>query len=354
MQNCFKIIDLKALKNNLQYIKSKLNNNTKLCAVVKDNAYGHGIKNVLPILKEYANYYAVANIDEAIELRKLTTSPILILGECPTESLDLITKNNIEVTVSSMHTLLNIIKLHPQNINIHLAIDSGMHRLGFDNLKEFKQAIKLFNKYKCLNLKGVFSHIGDAQNNKRLAHQKQSFIRYYAQVLKKFSPIIHIANSDTMHIDKTMQFNMVRVGINLYGYGNDYLTPVMSVVAKIVHTTTLNNDDYVGYGSQHYVKKGTKLATINIGYGQGYMRSNEKFSYVIINGKLCKVIANVCMDMIIVDISNTKCRVGDYAIIMGKQGVHSIDANLLATLNKTIPYEILTNFNLIKNSVVKN
>ena len=353
MENQIKIIDVKALKYNLEYIKSKLTQNTKLCIVLKDNAYGHGIKNILPIVEKYANYYAVANINEAIELRQLTNVPILTLCECPTEKLHSITQHNIDITISSIQTLQSIIKLTCQNINVHIAIDTGMHRLGFNNLKDFKLALKLILKHKNIHLIGIYSHIGDAHNNKRLSLQNAIFNKYYALV--KHLPIIaHIANSDTMHSNNTMQYNMVRVGINIYGYGNKNLLPVMAGDAKITHIKIINKNDYIGYGSQHNIKPHTKIAIINIGYGQGYLRSNEKFGYVIINNKLCKIVANVCMDMIMVDASNVKCKVGDYAVILGKQGNHNIDANLLATFNSTIPYEILTNFNLIKNSTAVN
>jgi len=353
MSNCIKIIDNNALEHNLKYIKNKLSPKTKLCAVVKDNAYGHGINNVIKTLLDYANYFAVASVDEGVKLRQLTTLPILVLGECEADKLDDITKNNLEVTVSNIETLDNIITSKIANIiNVHLAIDSGMHRLGFYTKKDFNNAIKKIKKHPNIKLKGLFSHIGDATNQVRLQSQKETFDRYYQLLPNTMHPIIHIANSDTIHIDHTMHCDMVRVGINIYGYCMPELKPVMSIIAKLTNIIKLNQDDYVGYGSMHYIKKGTLVGVICIGYGQGYMRTNAQFGSVILNGKLCKIIANICMDMTLIDITNVKCKLGDYAVVMGKQGVHSIDANLLATFNKTIPYEILTNFDKIKNSIL--
>ena len=351
--NCIKIINNNALDFNLQYIKHKLSPKTKLCAVVKDNAYGHGINNVIKTLLCYADYFAVANVSEGKKLRALTSLPIIVLGECELECLNDITENNLEITISNLSILKQLAEKEKlKSVSVHLAIDSGMHRLGFNNKKDFINALKLIAKSKNLELKGLFSHIGDPQNTIRLEQQKTIFDKYYALVPNTINPLVHIANSDTMHTDNTMHCDMVRIGINMYGYGNKNLKPVMSVIAKIVNIIVLKNDDYIGYGSTHRMPAGTKLGVIAIGYGQGFLRNNAQFGSVIINGKLCKIVANICMDMTIVDITKATCQIGDYAIIMGQQGMHSIDANLLATFNKTIPYEILTNFDKIKNSMI--
>lgn len=354
MNNCLKLIDLENLRYNLKTIKAKLSRSIKLCAVIKDNAYGHGVNNVLGTIVCYADYLAVATVQEGCAVRKQTDLPILILGEFEKDNLDQILENNLEVTISDIEELQYLTdKLKTRSIGVHLAIDSGMHRLGFDDKKQFKQALKIILKNTNIILKGIFTHIGDANNSVRTNQQKANFDEYYALLPSTMHPLVHVANSDTMHFYNTMHYSMVRVGISLYGYGeNKELKPVMSVVAKIVHITTLKSDSFVGYGSEHILKKGTTLATLAIGYGQGFMRTNQKFGSVIINGKLCKIVANVCMDMTIVDISNAKCEVGDYAIIMGAQGIHKLDVNLLSTLNNTIPDEILTNFNLIKNSIL--
>ncbi|MBQ7602886.1 MAG: alanine racemase [Clostridia bacterium] len=353
MNNCIKIINTNALEHNLKYIKRQLSKNTKLCAVVKDDAYGHGIKNVLPTLLCYADYFAVATIDEAIQLRNLTTLPILILGEFQIADLDKVIKNNLEITISSIQSLKEVIEIEKtKTINVHIAIDSGMHRLGFYKPQDFTKAIKLIQKHKNIILKGVYSHVGDAQNIARLENQKLVFDKFYSLMPSSMHPIIHIANTDTMQSDNTMHCDMVRTGIGIYGYGNSELIPIMSVAAKIVHTIHLGHDDFVGYGSTHRLHKGTILGVVAIGYGQGYLRAYGQFGSVIVNGKLCKIVANVCMDMLIIDITKATWKIGDYAIIMGKQGMHTIDANLLATFGKTISYEVLTNFGQIKNSVL--
>ena len=355
MSNSIKIINIKHLTHNLKTIRKQIGSKTKLCAVVKDNAYGHGIENIIKTTNEYANYYAVANIKEAKQLRELTTLPILILGEFDIECLDDVIKFDLDVTISSLKTLtkLNNLKIK-HNINIHLAIDCGMHRLGFFNKREFKQAIKLIENNKNLTLAGVFSHLGEATSNERSQKQNRIFNEYLTLIPSTMHPIIHLSNSASTFKNGAMHFDMVRVGIGLFGYGNKNLKPVMSVYAKIVHSINIKTDDYVGYGMKHKAKKGTKIAVISIGYGNGYMRSNERFGYVIINGKLCKIIANVCMDMILVNATGVNFKIGNYATIMGKNKGHEIDAEQLATFNNTICYEILTNFNLIKNSRVIN
>lgn len=341
------------LEHNLKTIKSKLNANTKFCAVVKDDAYGHGIKNVIKVMEKYADYYSVATIDEATDLRRLTTKPILCLGEFQIEETSLYLKNNIEATISSCFTLkeLKRLKLN-KKLWIHLAVNTGMNRLGFNTLKEFKTAMEIIKNNSFIELKGIYSHISDANNKGRTEKQNALFNQYYALIPKTFKPLIHIANSSTMQLHNTMQYNMVRIGINLYGYEDSNLRPVMSVYAKVVHTTKLNKDCPVGYGSKSIVKKGTKLGIVSIGYGQGFLRANARFGFVIINGKLCKIVGNICMDMTIVDCTNANAKIGDLAIIMGESCGHKIDAQDLAINNNTISYEILTNFGKIKNSIL--
>ena len=355
MDICFKEINLNNLQHNLKLIRSNLKERTKLCAVVKDDAYGHGLDNIIKTTNNYVDYYAVANTSESVELRKLTTLPILTLQECDPNQIETLSKNNIETTVSSLDTLQNIIKKQKNlPLKIHLAINTGMNRLGFCSKTDFKQAIRLIKINPNLILCGVFSHIGDAQNKDRTNKQFKRFLDFCKCIPHTMHPILHISNSDTMHNFEYMQLDMVRVGINLYGYGFKGLKPVMSVYAKIIHIQSTSDDGFIGYGSMHQSKKNTKIAIISIGYGQGFLRTNSRFGFVIINGKLCKIVANVCMDMILVDVSKTKCKVGDYAIILGTSGQHCIDAKLLAQLNGTISYEILTNFKQIKSSIQSN
>ena len=353
MSNCLKIIDLKNLRYNLKRIRSILNKDTKLCAVVKDNAYGHGIENVVPTMNKYVNYYAIANLDEGKELRKLSELPILCLGEFFIEDINKALENDIEVTISNLETLIKLKKIELKKpIKVHLAVNTGMHRLGFSNKTEFKKALQIIQFSPYIQLKGIYSHVGDYTNAERTKMQNDRFLKWYALLPKNLKAIAHISNSGAMHLFNNMHYDMVRTGIGLYGYEVEGLKPVMSVLARIVNVIKLKHDDYVGYGSQNKLSKGAKLAVINIGYGQGYLRSNAKYGFVIINGKLCKIVANVCMDMIIVDATSTNCKIGEYATIMGKNGVHSISAEQIAVLTNTITYEVLTNFDKIKSSVI--
>lgn len=355
MDNCIKIINNKNLVFNLKTIRKQIGNKTKLCAVVKDNAYGHGIENIVNTTNNYVDYYAVANIREAKQLRKLTTLPILVLSEFCLDDINDALDNKLDVTISRIETLKELAKIsNSGNLNIHLAIDSGMHRLGFNSKNSFNLALKTIETCKNLTLKGVFSHLGEAADKERSLNQNNVFNEYLSLIPQTMHPIIHISNSRSAFQNNSMHHNMVRVGIGLFGCENKSLKPVMSVYAKILHSIKIKNDDFIGYGLKHKVKKGTVVATIGIGYGNGFMRSNEKFGSVIISGRLCKIIANVCMDMIMVDATNTKFNVGDYAIIIGENNGHIIDAEQLAMFNNTISYEILTNFNLIKNSKVIN
>ena len=275
----------------------------------------------------------------------------MCLGELQTKDFDYFEKFDIEATISSLVILNKVIKSN-KKIGIHLALNTGMNRLGFNNQKEFKEALRLIKNQNNIKLKGVYSHIGDAQNLERTLRQNNRLQSFYGLLPCGMHPLLHTANSDTMQLLNSMHYDMVRVGINLYGYGSRSLKPVMSVVAKIVHTFTLKQDDYIGYGSKTLLKRGTKIAVLSIGYGQGFLRANSKFGYVILNGKLCKIVGNICMDMTMIDCTNANAHIGEFAYILGSSGMHKIDAEDLALNTQTISYEVLTNFGKIKNSVI--
>lgn len=328
----YKIINQSHLFHNIQYIRSKLNQNTLLCAVVKANAYGHGIENILPHIDDFVDYYAVNNIIEAQNLLQFTKHNILLLQ-------DLHYYPNISPQIH--YTLSNLnydISTITAPTNFHIALNTGMNRLGIlpAQLHIFLNKLSLNPNIK---ITGIYSHISDSDNSTRTIEQ----INLFNQHTKNLNLIRHIASSTNFSLYPQSQFDMVRIGLGLYGYSDNNLLPVMSVFAKVIHILKLPANSYLGYGSNFFTTKSTRIAILDIGYADGLPRILSNNGYVLINNTPCSILGNICMNMTIVDISKTKCKLNDTATIL----TPTLNANILANQANTIPYEILTNFNNI-------
>ena len=261
-------------------------------------------------------------------------------------------KNNVEFCVQSLFDVKMLEKYTKKSkkvCNIHIKIDTGMHRLGIHTHRELKRIVNFVNKSPYLTIAGICTHMGGNDSN-NLHRTKSQFIKFNNLIDRcELNNIpTHIANTETFLSNNIYGLNFARIGIGMYGYGHNKLKPVMSVYAKILNISHIKKDEIIGYGCKNIAKKDLKIAVLNIGYAQGLMRNYYKKGYVLINGKRAKIIANICMDMTIVDISNIKnVKIGNYAVILGKSKNKQITALDIAQKCKTIEYEILTNFNLI-------
>lgn len=343
-----KIINTKNLEHNIKFIKSQTINNEQIYAVVKSNAYGHGLKICQKILEKYVNGYCVATNSEALTLRKLTAKPIIVLSALNLNQIVKCIENEIEFFVSSnyeLKLLSEIAKKVGKIAKIHLKIDTGMHRLGFSRFRSFKKAISIIKNSQNLHLSAICSHNG-GDSAERTSNQ---FIKF--KKFAKLAPCVdmHIANTQTFFNFPCMHLNISRIGIGLYGYENKNLKPVLSIKAKIVNILNVKIGAYVGYGTEHIAKNDMKIAVVSIGYADGLNRIYAKQGYFIVNGKKAKIIANICMNMTMIDISKIKdVSIGDYATVLGSDGNIEISAYTIAKKCKTIEYEILTNFSHIK------
>lgn len=290
-------------KNNLLYnlkvIKSKTN--TKICAVVKANAYGHGIKNICTILKGKVDFFAVASLEEALEIKSFdTTTKVLILGNC--SNFVLASQNNISVAIFSLKQLeklkKNLRKI--KKINIHLKIDTGMHRLGFSSILEFKQALKIIEKNKAkIVVEGAFTHFATLRNDISYFRNQQKKFERYLKHLKNYDNLItHGGGSLTSMFSNN--YDMLRFGIYLYGYGLNKLKPVMSVHSKIISIKQIKKNKNVGYSKSYITDKDCRVSVLPLGYHDGVPRNfiNQYFYYK----KQPIKILNVCMDMTIVEL----------------------------------------------------
>lgn len=326
------VLSKKNLLHNLKFIKSKTP--AKICAVVKANAYGHGVKEICNILKDKVEFFAVANLDEALEIRSFDkASKILIMGKC--DDYIIAGKNNISVTIFNKTELGNLKKSLKkiENINIHFKINSGMNRIGFTKIEDFTFALKELQKCEKVVIEGIFTHFSTLRNDIDYFRTQQRIFESFVSVIpKEITPIVHGGGSFTCLFSNN--YDMIRCGIFLYGYGNKNLKPVMSVYADIIHTDHIIKNTYVGYSKSYIADSDMKIGVIAIGYNDGIPRNFIGQSMFF--GKTELKILSVCMDMIILQIEE-KIDIKDKITVFD-------NASLWAKIQNTNEHDILVNF----------
>ncbi|MBE5758122.1 MAG: alanine racemase [Clostridiales bacterium] len=338
------IIDSKVLRNNVANIKKSLKSNVKFCAVVKANAYGLGIRGINDIIGSEVDYFAVACLNEAIELRLFNKkAEILVLGVVDCAEFDFCIKNNINISIGCFSQLKNI---KDANLKFHLQVNTGLNRYGFKSITEFNRAINYINKNN-LNLKGVYSHL--ATKSKDVQYMNKQLIRFnqFKKLVKNKDVIFHIANSYATVYDKKFQLDMVRNGFLMYGdmkntIGNKC---VLTIKSKIINLFDVKKGETVGYDRNFKATKKITVGVVSLGYADGFDRRLSNNFSVLVNGYKCKVIGNVCMDVFMIDLSEASAKIGDEVVILGCQKNKKITLNDYALALNTSPYEILLKFN---------
>ncbi len=358
-------VSLDAAENNFNVIKSHIKPEAKLCCVIKADAYGHGAVSLARLYEKIgADYFAVSNIEEALQLRKNNIKrPIMILGYTSFECAKLLADNDIEQSIYSYdyaEKLNEFAEKAGVKVKIHLKLDSGMGRIGFCCKHGEKDRAELDMAAKACGFKnliphGVFTHfaVADEGNDGRaytLNQFKQftSAIEYLQQKHQITFKIRHCANSGAIFDYPEVQLDMVRAGIVLYGCAPsrkvqcNELRGVMSLKAVVSMVKALMPGDCVSYGCTYKADKKIILATIPVGYADGFWRSNLNKATFIIKGKKVPLVGRVCMDQLMIDVSSIPdVRAGDEVIIMGEENGQKISASDIADLNNTINYEIL-------------
>ncbi|NJB81472.1 alanine racemase [Wenyingzhuangia aestuarii] len=346
-------IDLTALKHNYQYLKSKTKPNTKVLAVVKASAYGLEPTHIAAELeKENIDYFGVAYANEGILLReKGIHTPILVLHAQP-QNYGLLVKYKLEPNIYSLHTLkqfLNFAKEQQlKEYPIHLKFNSGLNRLGFNN-NEVNELLKLVLNNPTIKVASAFSHIAASEDlNEKEFTEKQitTFNNIIAQLQSKLTDrfTVHMSNTSGVINYPNAHFDMVRLGIGLYGFGNDaketaQLKNVATLKSVISQIRTIQKGDNVSYNRAFTAQQQEKIAIIPIGHADGFSRPlGCGNGYVSINGQKAYTSGNVCMDMILVNVTNIDCKEGDEVIIFNSQET----VEKFATICNTISYEILT------------
>lgn len=346
-------INLDACLENYRYFRSKLLPSTKLLVLVKANAYGHGAVEFAGMMEEAgADYLAVAYPIEGIELRQAgIKAPIMVLT-AGTDSFEQIVNYGLEPGIPNMYSLkvlCNVLeKRGMSGFPVHVKLDTGMHRLGFmtDELDELQDFLKNCNTVK---VKSVYSHLAAADDPSCDDFTKEQIALFQKNADRLsdaigYKPLYHILNSAGIERFPEYQFDMVRLGIGIYGVSalpGDHLSTVASFKCKILQIKTLKPEDgTIGYGRHGRISpEGTVIATIPVGYADGVDRhlSCGK-GYFTVNGHRVPTIGNICMDMCMLDVTGTDAKVGDTVTIFGE------DPKItdLAAILGTIPYEVLT------------
>ena len=357
-------IDMNAAEHNFNLIKSKLQKGTKICCVVKANAYGHGAVYLSKLYEKLgADFFAVSNIEEAMQLRNNgIKAPILILGYTPTSCASILAENNISQSVFSYSYAKELSKAAQGegiNVKIHIKLDSGMGRIGFDcihNRESLVSAVAEVCNMAGLEKEGIFTHFALADEGENGAeYTKKQYERFTLAIedLSKMGidfDIKHCANSATTFEYPEYHMDMVRVGVVLYGLapskkvrGCENLLPVMSLKSVISMIKELQEGDTVSYGCTYKAEKRVKVATAPIGYADGYWRSNAtNGAQMLVCGQRANIIGRVCMDQLMLDVTNIKgVKEGDYITVIGADKNEVISADELAKINSTIGYEII-------------
>ena len=353
------IIDINNLKRNYLNILKKVNNK-KIMAVVKADAYGHNVKFVTYALNSLGinkpEYYAVATVDEGVELRKLKIKqPILIFDPIDDEQVTSLLKFNLIPSVFTKENLKLLLdtrfrlKLRGK-LKVHIKVDTGMNRLGVDHDKAFN-FIKELSENDNFVIDGMFTHFATSdERNSRYAKIQIKRFDTLIDVLRKNrikTGLIHAANSGAILDFPNAYYDMVRPGISLYGYYPSHQTsesiklyPVMSLVSKVLSVKKIVAGESVSYGRRFFAKKETNVISVPIGYADGFSRALTNKAKGIIKRKTYNQIGTVTMDRIMFDIGNDNIKIGDEVILLGKSRDNKIDAWDWADKINTIPYEI--------------
>lgn len=358
-------IDLNAIDFNLDYFKSKLNTETKILVVVKAFAYGSSSVEITKHIEKKVDYFAVAYLDEGIRLRNAGIKIPIVVLHPQKVNLEKIIDYNLEPNIYSINLLKDFIKitkyLNVEKYPIHIKFNTGLNRLGFSK-KEITKIAEIVSIQNAVKISSVFSHIAASEdlNEKDFTLQQiNNFKKLSSEFISLLpnTPFRHMLNtSGIINYAKEAQFEMVRLGIGLYGFGNEdnktsQLKNVHTLKSVISQIHTIKKGDTVGYNRAFKVNSTSKTATVPIGHADGISRqlSNGK-GYVYINNKKAPIIGNVCMDMIMVNVTNFECEEGDEVIIY-KDQFHIED---LAKASNTISYEILTAISQRIKRVLKN
>ncbi len=353
-----------ALLHNIKQFKQSLEKDVKLIAAVKANAYGHGLVAVSEAIQNEVDCLAVINLAEARIVREAGIhAPILVMGyiDESREAVAWAITERVEIAVNSKthaERLSELAEKHGagQPLRVHVKIDTGMGRMGILHANALEYIPKIA-ALPGLYIRGIMSHFADVTGHREHAErQLERFIRIKKELAaKKIEPALwHIAKTEAIVDYPESQLSAVRLGIGLYGIWPS-LKPVLTWKTSILQVKDYPKGEYVGYGCTHQTRRQTRIAILPVGYYEGYDRGLSNKGIVLIRGKRCPIIGRICMNMCMVDVTDSEgVRRGDEAVLIGAQGDEEIGAHEMAEWLGTIPYEVVTRINpLIERVLVK-
>lgn len=353
-------IDLDAIAYNMEQMKQRIDGHTQIMAVIKTDAYGHGAVQVAQMLEKYDYIwgFAVATLDEAVVLRvEGIQKPILVLG-CifPDQYMEML-DNNIRMNVYTedmAKEIANMARREGKTAYIHIKLDTGMGRLGFSITNESIEAIARINKLPNVRMEGVFTHFAKADEKDKTFTKKQiREFEYMTKMLKENGVTFeyeHCSNSAAIIDVPEAKFDIVRAGISTFGlYPSEevdkeavHLKPALALKSHVAFVKEIEPGTPVSYGGTFVADKKMKIATIPVGYGDGYPRALSGVGYVLIRGKKAPILGRICMDQFMVDVTHIEdASFGDKVTLIGRDGNEYISVEMLGDLSGRFNYEFI-------------
>lgn len=355
-------INLDAIRHNYNEIRKITSPDAKIMAIIKADGYGHGFKAIASVLlNNGVDAFGVATTDEALQIRKAGfTLPVLILGVVLDDEYKKAIENEISLCVANIETateISEIAKKTKKNAKIHIKLDTGMGRIGFvcgDNDSDVKEEILKIASLPYITVEGIFSHFSraDEEDSAYTDFQFEKFSKICSSLKKEGLdiPYCHICNSAGIIQFPKYHLDMVRSGIITYGLfpsevvdkNKLNLIPAMTVKTKVTNIKEIKHESQISYGGNYKAMPGQKIATIAIGYADGFSRILSNRASVLVNEKEAKVVGNICMDQCMIDVTHIdSIKIGDEVIIFGSDGNNTITVESVALLLGTINYEVV-------------
>ena len=359
-QRVYAKIDLDAIAHNIALVKKKIPSQTKLMLIIKADAYGHGAVPIAKAFSRKADYFGVAEMNEALELRRAgVETPILILGYTSPNLFETALANDITLTMfqyEAIKTLSETAVRMCKTARVHFGVDTGMSRIGFCVTDEEVEKAAIAAHFPGILLEGVFSHFAraDAFDKTPSMEQRKLFDRFLSMLEAKgvHAPLSHLNNSAGI-LSFDCYYDMVREGIILYGLypsedireemnGDFDFRPAMELITHISHIKTLEAHHGIGYGHTYVTDKDMRIATIPVGYADGYPRALSNKGHVLIRGKRCPILGRVCMDQMMVDVTDIpEAKIEDKVTLVGRDGGEFISAEEVADASYSFNYEFV-------------
>lgn len=360
MRNTYASVSLGAIKNNTDTIKKTCGDGVAVCAVIKADAYGHGMVKVAEVLSATADYFAVALVDEGVLLRENNiVLPILLLGSIDKDEIETAIQHNLTITAASIDKLTMIAEAGEKVgivPTVHLKIDTGMGRVGvnWERKESFIALAKAYQDEGKINCEGIYSHFADSMDEEYTRTQYSRFkgVIDHAAQLGLCPKYLHICSSRSIFLFPDFHMTMVRPGIAIYGIEpecnshifSESIMPALELKTRVTYFKAIHKDDIVGYGKTYKAKDDLeRIITLPLGYADGYPRRLSNCGKVIVKGRIYPVVGRICMDQFMASLgTDGEAYVGDTVTLIGKDGEAEIRVQEIAEMIGTTPHEITT------------